>query len=91
LVADIEGGTYLKVFENRALRRIFGAKRDEVTRDWRLHNEEFLTNYLGDQIEKNELGGGACIAGIKETRGVYRILVGKPEGKRPLERPKRRW
>jgi hypothetical protein len=44
----------------------------------------------GDKIEKNEMGG-ACRAVGGEGRGVYRVLVGKPEGKRPLGRPRRRW
>jgi len=68
------------------LRRTFGPKRDEVTGEWRkLHNEELndlycsLTQYFwGDKIEKNEMGGH--VACVEERRGVYRILVGKPEG-----------
>ena len=88
----------LRVFENMVLRRIFGPMRDEVTEEWRkLHNEElnntyyvFLTQYCaGDKIEKNEMGG-ACSA-YQGGEGVCRVLVGKPEGKRPLGRPRRRW
>ena len=49
-----------------------------------------LTQYcLGDKIKKNEMGGACCMYG--ERRGVYRVLVGKPEGKRPLGRPRHRW
>jgi len=85
----------LWVFENRVLRRIFGPKRDEVTGEWRkLHNEELNDLYSSPNIvrvtiEKVEMGG-ACgmYAG---RRGVYSILVGKPEVKRPLGRPRRRW
>ena len=44
---------------------------------------------FGAQIEKNEMGGACSTYG--ERRGVYRVLVGKPEGKRPLGRPRRRW
>jgi len=63
----------LRVFENRVLRRIFGPKRDEVTREWRkLHNEELndlLTQYcLGDKIEKNEVGGACMMNGGEERR-----------------------
>ena len=86
----------LRVSENRVLRRIFGPKRDEVTGEWRkLHNEELsdctpLPQYCpGDKIEKNEMGGALACMG--ERRGIYRVLVGKPEGKRPLGRPRRRW
>jgi PAS domain-containing protein len=88
LVAGIEGERRLRVFENRALRRIFGSKRDELTGEWRkLNNEEphdlYSTHYsAGDKIEKNELGGTCNAYG--EGRGVYRVLVGKPEGKRVL-------
>jgi PAS domain-containing protein len=90
LVADIEGERRLRVFENRVLRRIFGSKRDELTGEWReLHNEEphdlYSTRYsAGDKIEKNELGGACSAYGV--WRGVYRVLVGKPEGKRLLWR-----
>jgi hypothetical protein len=75
--------------------RHLGPKRDEVTGEWRkLHNEELIkdlysTQYCaGDKIEKNEMGR-ACSAYV-EGRGVYRVLVGKPEGKRSLGRPRRR-
>jgi len=81
----------LRVFENRVLRRIFGPKRDEVTGEWRkLHNEELNNLYSSpNKIKKNEIGG-ACSA-YGEGRGVYRVLVGKLEGRRPLGRPRRRW
>jgi len=75
----------LRVFENRVLRRIFGPKRDEVTG---YVNDLYSSPvFFGDKIEKNEMGG-ACSA-YGEGRGVYRVLVGKPEGKRPLGRPRR--
>jgi hypothetical protein len=82
------------VFENRVLRRVFGPKRDEVTREWRkLHNEELNDLYsllltAGGKIETNEMGR-ACGA-YGEDRGVHRVLVGKPEEKSPLGRPRRR-
>jgi hypothetical protein len=82
------------VFENRVLRGIFGPKRDEVTGVWRkLHNEKLHdlyspTNMRGVKIENNEMGGH--LARMGEVRGVYSFLVGKPEGKRSLERPRRR-
>jgi hypothetical protein len=74
----------LRVLENRVLRRIFGPRRDEVTGEWsKLHNEElndlYSPNFSGDQIEKDEM------ARMGERRGAYRVLVGKPEGRRPLE------
>jgi len=84
------------VFGNRVLRRIFGPKRDEVTGEWRqLHIEELNDNVLltqycsGDKIEKNEVGWG--VARMGERLGVCRVLVGRPEGKRPLGRPRCRW
>ena len=72
------------MFENRVLRRIFGPKRDEVTGEWRkLHNEEPNDLYCsGDKIEKNEMGGACSTYG--EKRGTYRVLVRRPDGKRPL-------
>jgi len=81
----------LRVFENRVLRRIFGPKRDKVTGEWRkLHNEVvFLAQYfLGDQIEKNEMGGACSTHGGEER--CIQGFGGKPEVKRPLGRPRRR-
>jgi hypothetical protein len=86
----------LRVFANRVLRRIFGAKRDEVTGEWRkLHKEELNGLYSLPNIvrviksrRKRWAGHVACVV---EGRGVYRVLVGKPEGKRRLGRPRRRW
>jgi hypothetical protein len=84
------------VVENRVLRRIFGLKRREVTRKWRkLHNEElndlyFSANIVG-VIKSRRLAQAGHVACIVEMRGVYRVLVLKPEGKRSLERPRHRW
>jgi hypothetical protein len=86
----------LRVFENRMLRRIFGPKRYEVTGEWRkLCNEELnglysLTNIV-QVIKSRRLRWVGHVAHMREGRGVYRVLVGKPEGKRPLGRPRRRW
>ena len=85
----------LRVFGNGVLRRIFGPKRDEVPGEWRkLHNEKLndlycSPNSVSDKIKKNEMGGACGANG--EGRGVYRVLVGKPEGKRPVGRPRGRW
>ena len=78
----------LRVFENRVLRRILGPKRDEVTGEWRkLHNEELIVR----GIKTRRMRWAGHVARMGEGRGVYRVLVGKPEGKRPLGRPRRRW
>jgi hypothetical protein len=81
------------VFENRMLRRIFGPKRDEVTGDWRtLHKEDLITVLFAkqnDQVKKCEMGR-ACSTNMAK-RNAYRILVGDPEGRRPLGRQRRRW
>jgi hypothetical protein len=86
----------LRVFENRVLRRIFGPKRDEVTGEWRkLHNEELHDLYSSPSIiriiksQRMRLAGH--VARMGEKRNAYRLLVRKPEGKRPLGRPRRRW
>jgi hypothetical protein len=86
----------LRLFENRVLRRIFGPKRDEVTGEWReLHNEELNDLYCSYNIVRVMKSGRIRRAGhlahMGERRGVYRVLVWKPEGKRPLGRPRRRW
>ena len=96
LVADIEGGTRLRVFENRVLRRVFGPKRDEVTGEWRkLHNEELRDLYSLPNIVRvvtsRRMRWAGLVGRMREGRGVHRVLVGKPEGKRPLGRPRRRW
>jgi hypothetical protein len=84
------------MFENRVLRRIFGRKRDEVTGEWRkLHNKEINDLYSSPTIvrvmKSRRMRWAEHVARRGEKRGVYRVLVGKPEGKRPLARPRRRW
>jgi len=83
----------LRVFENRVLRRIFGPKRDEVTGEWRnLHNEELNDLYCPPNIvrvikSRRKIWAGH-VARMGEGRGVYRVLVVKPVGKRLLGRPR---
>jgi hypothetical protein len=83
------------VFENRVLRGIVGCKRDEVIGEWRkLHNEELNSVYssptIMQVIKSRRMGWVRHVARMRERRGVYRVLVGKPEGKRPLGRPRLR-
>jgi len=78
------------------LRGLFGVKRDEVTGEWRkLHNEELNDLYSSPNIvrviKSRRMRWAGHVARVEERRGVYRALVGKPEGKRPLGRPRRRW
>ena len=78
------------------LRRVFGPKRDEVTGEWRkLHNEELRDLHSLPNIVRVVKSGRMRWVGhverMGEGRGVLRVLVGKPEGKRPLGRPRRRW
>jgi len=85
----------LRVFENMVLRRIFGPRKDEVTDEWgRLHNEELNDLYCSPNIvrviKSRRMRWAGHVALMGEERGVYRVLVGKPEGKRPLGRPRRR-
>jgi hypothetical protein len=83
----------LRAFENRELRRIFGPKRDEVTGDWRkllneeLHNLYSSTN-ITRMIKSRRRRWAGHVARMGEKGNAYRILVGKPEGKRPLGRTK---
>jgi len=78
------------------LRRIFGPRRDEVRGEWRrLHNEELNDLYSSPNIVRvikwRRMRWAGHVASMGEERGVYRVLVGKPQGKRPLGRPRRRW
>ena len=86
----------LRVFENRVLRGIFGPRRDEVTGEWRkLHNEELNDLYSSPNIvrviKSRRMRWAGHVASMGERRGVYRVLVGKLEGKRQLGRPRHRW
>jgi hypothetical protein len=90
-----------RFYENRSfklyvLRRIFGPKRDEVTRGWRkLHNEELHGLYSSPSIirviEARRMRWAGYVARMGVVRGAYNILVGRPEGRRPLGRPRHRW
>jgi hypothetical protein len=84
------------VFENRVLRKIIGPKGDKVTGEWRkLHNKELRDLYSSASIiriiKSRRMGWAGHVARMGEKRNAYRLLVGKPEGKRPLRRPRRRW
>jgi hypothetical protein len=83
------------VFENRVLRRIFGPKRDEVTGEWRkLRNEELRDLYSSPSIiriiNSRSMRWAGHAARMGENRNSYRLFVGKPDGKRPLGKPRRR-
>jgi hypothetical protein len=86
----------LRVFENRVLRRVFVPRRDEVTEDERkIRNEELNDLYCSPNIVRviklRKMREAGHVARMGDRRGVYRVLVGKLEGKRPLGRPRRRW
>jgi hypothetical protein len=86
----------LRVFENRLLRRVFGPKRDEVTGEWRkLHDEELNDRYslpnIVRVVKSRRMRWAGHVARMEDERVVHRVLVGKPEGKRPLGRPRCRW
>jgi hypothetical protein len=86
----------LRVFENRVLRRKFEPKRDEVTGEWRqLHNEKLKDLYCSSNIfrviRSIRMRRAEHVARMRERRGVYRVLVGKSEGKEPLGRPRCGW
>jgi hypothetical protein len=86
----------LRVFENRVLRRIFGPKRDNVMGERRkLHSGELHILYSSPdiirQIKSRKMRWAGHVACMEERRNVYRVLVGMPEGKRPLEGPRCRW
>jgi hypothetical protein len=83
------------VFENRVLRRIFGPKWEEDGSWIKLHNDELHDLYFSPNIvrviKSRRMRWAGHVARMGEGRGAYRVLVGRPEGKRPLGRPRRRW
>jgi len=86
----------LRVFENGLLRRIFGPNRDEITGEWRkLYNEALNDLYSSPNIfrpiKSRRMIWAEHVARMGERRDVYRVVVGKPEGRRPLGRPKLKW
>jgi hypothetical protein len=84
-----------RVFENRVLRRIFGPKREEDGSWRKLHNDELHSLYSSPNIvrviKSRRMRWAGHVAHMGEGRGAYRVLVGRPEDKRPLGRPRRRW
>ena len=91
----MRGERKLRVFENMVMRRIFGPRRNEVTGECRrLHNEELNDVYSSPNIVRvikwRRMRWVGYVAHIGEERVVYRVLVVKPEGKRPLGRPRRK-
>jgi hypothetical protein len=92
----LRGRRKKRLFESRVLRRIFVPKRGEVTGEWtKLHNEELNDLYCSSNtirvIKSRRMGWAGHVALMGDSRDVYRILVGKPERRRPLGRLGRRW
>jgi hypothetical protein len=90
----LRGEHRLRAFENRILRRIFGPKRDKVIGEWRkLQNEELHNLYSSPdiirQVKSRQMRSAGHVARMGQERNVYKVLVGKPEGKRPLGSPRR--
>jgi hypothetical protein len=96
LVPLTKGGTYLRVFENRVLRKMYGSKREEVAGGWRrLHNEEvhnlYASSHTINVMKSRRMRWADHVERMGDMRNVYRVLVGKRKRKSPLGRPKRRW
>ena len=84
-----------RVFENRVLWRVFGPRKDEVTGEWRKMDEELNDLYPSPNvvrmIKSIRVRWAGHVVRMGDRRSVYRVLVGKPEGKRPFVRPRHRW
>jgi hypothetical protein len=95
LSRTFRGENRLRVFNSRMLRKIFGPKRDEVTGEWRrLHNEDLHDRHSPHiilVIKSRSTRWARNVGRMRERTGAYCVLLGKPEGKRPLGRPRRRW
>jgi hypothetical protein len=95
LVSHFGGRNRLKDFENRVLRKIFGPKREEDGSWRKLHNDELHSLYSSPNIirviKSRRMRWAGHVARMGEGRSVYRVLVGRSKGKRPLGRPRRRW
>jgi hypothetical protein len=95
LVSHVTEKNTLKIFETRMLRKLLGSKREKVTGEWRkVHKEELHALYSSDiirVIKPRRLRLAGHIAHMGERRGAYRNLVGEPEGRRPIGKPRRRW
>jgi hypothetical protein len=86
----------LRLFENRVLRKVFGPEKDEVAREWRkLHNEGLNDLYslpnIVRVVKSKPMRWAGHVARMVQDRGVHRVLVGKPEGKKLLGRPRHKW
>jgi hypothetical protein len=84
------------VFENTVLKKIFGPKREKVTGEWgKLHSEEFIDLYSSPKTVRvtklRKMRWAGHVACLGERKSVYWVLIGKPEGKTPLVRPRNRW
>ena len=93
---DLQRNSRLRAFENTVLRGVFGPKRDEVKGEWRkLHKEELRDLYslpnIVRVVKSRRMRWAGHVVRMGEGRGVHRVLAGKPKGKRPLGRPRRRW
>ena len=86
---------YVRVFEKRVLRKILRPKRDKVTGEWRQHNEEFHDLYslpnIVQVIKSRKMRWAGAWGTIGDRKGVYTVLVGRCDGRRPLGRPRHRW
>jgi hypothetical protein len=95
LISQFEGGHRLRVFDNSVLRKIFGPKMEEDGSWSKLHNDELHSLYFSPNIvrviKSRRMRWVGHVVRMEEVRGVYRLLVWRPEDKRPLGRHRRRW